>query len=664
MAQTEGAENGCDLSTVAFCEISSAGVVLRVNSAMVRLHPELEPESEVGEQMLNRLADRGALKVPNGRGGTLVLLSCSDCGPTDPQRLAQRLDGSIAESVEARALFDEIRLQSLISCGRPGVVPEAFSPSDAIYAAVDRYSAANPKAAAPDLRAVGGTPMALGDPHACCELLAHMMSASGAGAGITVSTGVETDMIRIVLGFSQGPPPEVAQLLSSPWSASSGYARAMGGRIETGSAEDGLKLSLLLPRSHSGSLEAGSVSGVPRYARCRTIRNCSREDCPGNGAGDRPCWLGDLVEPRDDADCSACQVMDIDLEAISRVSTRIMLVSSDESMLHRIPRYLGRMAGYLVVPVGTGASARRGVELLDPHVVLVDDYLRDADAFSLAQQLRESAEEDGYRVLICSEANEPWVDLHKPLDDATLVTVVNKALLSGSGWSRGGPGRRPVVLFWASRTQMAGMFSELLLDFGVLPVLSDGCFDLVAQARSIAPNLVIVQSEYGTPDARSVLGIMGEDGDLRSIPVLLIGGREEWLGSRFSRRLAAEASGTQIEHAIRELLSYSGVLRPPLLSVRDLGMRLLLEAGFRDRYGFRPVVCISPGVGELALADTIICGSCSVPDEARRREWAGHRVIYLGEPPGFAELRPNETVIPWSRFSLDRLWKLLEEGRT
>jgi CheY-like chemotaxis protein len=485
------------------------------------------------------------------------------------------------------------------------------------------------------------------------------MSVSVPGGRLRLSTGVDEDTITVSIGPSteaagaagQAPP-------ASPWSASSACARAMGGRIEVA----GKGLRLRLPRSFSGSMGGTGAQGIPGYADCRGITGCRGSDsCPGNGAGDRPCWLGDLVTPGRGADCSSCHVMETDLEAISRVSTRIMLVSSDESMLHRVPRYLGRMAGYLVVPVGSGESARRGVQLIDPHVVIVDDYLRDADAFSLAQQLRETAGTGGYRVIICSEADEPWVDLRKPLDDATLVTVVNKSLLSTGGWTRRGPGKRPVVLFWASRSEMAGMFSELLLDFGVLPVLSDGCFDLIAQARSVDPNLVIVQSRYGSPDAQSALGIMGDDAALSSIPVLLIGGRDDWLRSRFSRRLAAEASGTQIEDAIRELLSYSGVLRPPLLVVRDLGIRLLLEAGFRDRYGFRPVTRLDPRVDDLALSDTVICGPCITPDAEKREQWAEHRVIYLAAPSGTAGLGGNETVLPWSRFSLDRLWNLLEE---
>ncbi|MBN1434017.1 hypothetical protein JW921_04605 [Candidatus Fermentibacterales bacterium] len=375
----------------------------------------------------------------------------------------------------------------------------------------------------------------------------------------------------------------------------------------------GLRLRFVRAETGRFSVWRGSRASSPIVfsacpARCQPAPAAGHDAdsvpaCPALLDSSRPCWSFDsetrgcaLVRDRDACaePCLSCPVFAMDEALVHGFPTVVMVVSSDESLLH-MSRCLSIRAGYAVLPISEAARCASLAERLGPDIILLDDYLEDAEVEAVAGAIRSNPSTSLVRLLRVSSSSAS-ADLRKPIDESTLLSAVNSVLASSREWVSRNCAFRPVVAFWTSRRETGSMLSSLVLEAGGVPVLAPGPFDLISTCEAMRPDLVILQGSYGNSDAASLAGLLSSDGRLSDVPLLLLGGESEWLrgpGAVLPGNSPAALIGITISRLLGRLESFP----LPELQCGDDRARLLVQAAFLDRFG-----CACPESPETACS--------------------------------------------------------------
>lgn len=380
----------------------------------------------------------------------------------------------------------------------------------------------------------------------------------------------------------------------------------------------------------------------------------------------RSCWTHNESErsgPVTGSDgfktCETCSVFINDIHVLTKYPTRILLVSIDESILYTIPMYLSEKTGYSVVPLSEGRNALKIAEMLEPDLIIVDDYLKDMDPVSLIADLQKLQFSEDIRILSISSAKGSGSGIMKPLSELSLISSVNMALISSKRWLARNRIYKPVILLWSERVEAGNMLSRLFLDSGAMLVSVQGPFELAALAMKINPHLIAIQSGSSSSDAVSLLDFLCNDKIAGKIPLLLIGGNSNWLKNRISIQLNENASAFKIRTAMTKLLSTDCFIRPPLLVMKNAQMSRLIQIAFMDRLGQNCPVADNSGNFTGYLPDFLVYQGDLPPDSEQRKKWRDFRVIIIGSWISSDQLFENEIFIPWNRFTPGKILEIV-----
>lgn len=643
------------------CIVSPDGSVLAVNGAMALLDPDLTPGVEAGLARTSALRRSASAAITLTGGQELLVFGSAEGVPgvelaEELSSLVRSLSGISSEQREI--LLGLVRGSHWSGRGRRA----KLTPVGISDIAWQAWRVARPSAQARGVSLLCPATEVRGNVLAdraillsCVnDMLLDSISSSLQGEQVILSASFGERAAWLEAACSCSGEPSCAGRVGSA-------ARAMGGRLSWRARPSGGRL-LRLTLSPSWGNRFSDLTGVPASLPGSEVPAADRM-CRRRHSAGRPCWAGACL---DGTGCRSCMAFKMDRALLSSLPTCVLLASSDEAMLHLIPRCLVTRAGYAVVPVPGGRDLRALAAELRPDLVIIDDYLTDSEAEVLKSDLCDFPETSGIPVITLSEvpSGKDWV-LVKPFDDAALVSSANLAILSGRGFRTAETSLRPAVLFWASRPGVLRMLGEMLLDFGLMPVSARGAFDLMALARRLGPHLLVMESELGSIDARSVAALLGDDPVLAGLPFLLLGGDPGWSKSRFSMRLPPDAPAPEVEMAVRNLLRASGVRIPPLLVVEDDSLLEILQAAFSDRYGYRCPVSDSPEPALVATADTVIYQGGFPPAGIFREEWRDTQLIVIGGPPTDipSEQIASQVRIEAAGFSLPALWEALDTGK-
>lgn len=643
------------------CIVSPDGSILAVNGAMAILDPDLTPGTPAGSARTSALLRSASAAIALAGGQELLVFGSAEGAP------GTVLAEEFAALVNSLAGLSPEQRESLLrlvpgSCRISGGRRAKLTPVGISDIAWQAWRVARPSAMARGVSLICPAAEARGNVLAdraillscVTDMLLESVSSSLQGEQVVLSASCGEWASYFEVACSCSGEPSCAGRVGS-------VVRSMGGRLSWRARPTGGRV-LRLTLSPSWGNRFSDLSGAPAVLPGSEVpvseRICRRRYTPG-----RPCWAGaDL----DGTGCRTCMVFRMDRALLSSLPTCVVLASSDEAILHLVPRCLVSRAGYAVIPVPGGRDLRALAVELKPDLVIVDDYLTDSEAEVLRSDLCEFPETSGIPVINLSEirSGKDWV-LEKPFDDAALVSTANLAILHGRGFRTAETSLRPAVLFWASRPGVLRMLGEMLLDFGLMPVSARGAFDLLALAKRLGPHLLVMESDLGSSDARSVAALLGDDPALAGFPLLLLGGDPGWPRSRFSIRLPPDAPASDVEMAVRNLLRASGVRTPPLLVVEDDTLLGILQAAFSDRYGYRCPVSDSPDPSLVASVDTIIYQGSFPPAGIFREEWRDTQLIVIGGPPVqiTMEESASQVRIEAACFSLPALWEALDTGK-
>ncbi len=114
----------------------------------------------------------------------------------------------------------------------------------------------------------------------------------------------------------------------------------------------------------------------------------------------------------------------------------LILVVERNPIVQRLERYFLEQAGFTVEFANDGLSAFRLAQECKPKILVTEILVPELDGLSLCREIKSSPDTSHIRVLIFSHlhaedrAREVGADafLHKPLDEQSLITTVEKLL--------------------------------------------------------------------------------------------------------------------------------------------------------------------------------------------------------------------------------------------
>ncbi|NLP06361.1 hypothetical protein GX411_10485 [Candidatus Fermentibacteria bacterium] len=357
------------------CIVSSDGSIIALNGAMAVLEPDLTPGTRAGSARTSALLRSASAAIALSGGQELLVFGSAD-GPPETglaeelSALADSLDGMPSEQREV--LLGLVRGSHRVGRGRRA----KLTPTGISDIAWQAWRVARPSALARGVSLlcpaaeVKGNVLADRTILLSCvtDMLQDSISSSLQGEQVilSASSGEWTAYFEVACSCS-GKPSCAGRV--------SGAARAMGGRMSWRARPSGGRL-VRLTLSPSWGNRFSDLSGVPAALPGSEVpaseRMCRRRYTPG-----RPCWAGAGL---DATGCRSCMAFRMDQAFLSSLPTCVMLASSDEAMLHLVPRCLVTRAGYAVIPVPGGRDLRALAVELRPDLVIIDDYLTDSEA--------------------------------------------------------------------------------------------------------------------------------------------------------------------------------------------------------------------------------------------------------------------------------------------